>query len=190
MKNIKIPFIWIALTLKHQYHSSLVDYLAQVIYRISSYSFRPWKVSEHLCTVNFGLWISKFKKDFMMKYGMQKTVLPGNCAQLWYGREKSKSMLFLKFLYSIQPVSAKFYRIYPDYFHQTGYFSHRPKSTTSARSLKVWRAKGLGKNYVYIFFHFLFYLFIAHFISNIFAEMQTQFGSVLFQEIVGRKMAK
>ena len=66
-------------------------------------------------------------------------------------REKSKSMFF-KFLYSIQPVSAKFYRIYPDYFHQTGYFSHRPKSTNSARSLKVWRAKGLGKNYVYIFF--------------------------------------
>ena len=78
--------------------------------------------------------------------------------------EKSKSMLFLKFLYSIQPVSAKFYRIYPDYFHQTGYFSHRPKST---KSLKVWRAKGLGKNYVYIFlFHFLIYhpslFFIAH----------------------------
>ena len=54
-----------------------------------------------------------------------------------YVTEKSKSMLFSKFLYSIQPVSAKFYRIYPDYFHQTGYFSHRPKSTKSARSLKV-----------------------------------------------------
>ena len=40
----------------------------QNIYRISSYSFRPWIVSAHLCTVTFGLmhcdlWISKFKKE-------------------------------------------------------------------------------------------------------------------------------
>ena len=37
-------------------------------YRISSYSFRPWIVSAHLCTVTIGLiycdlWISKFKKE-------------------------------------------------------------------------------------------------------------------------------
>ena len=41
-------------------------------YRISSYSFRPWIVSAHLCTMTFGLmycdlWISKFK-NYMRKY--------------------------------------------------------------------------------------------------------------------------
>ena len=92
-------------------------------------------------------------------------------------------MLFLKFLYSIQPVSAKFYRIYPDYFHQTGYFSHRPKSTKSARSLKVWRSKRTGRKlrlHFYFVFYFLIYLslFIAHF--QYFTSMYTQFGSVLF----------
>ena len=102
-----------------------------------------------------------------------------------YVREKSKSMLFLKFLYSIQPVSAKFYRIYPDYFHQTGYFSHRPKSTKSARSLKVWRSKRTGRKlrlHFYFVFYFLIYLslFIAHFTFRYFTSMYTQFGSVLF----------
>ena len=54
----------------HKYvHLECTNLILLWEYRISSYSFRPWIVSSHLCTVTFGLmycdlWISKFKKEW------------------------------------------------------------------------------------------------------------------------------
>ena len=53
---------------EHYLFKELTNLCTREIYRISSYSFRPWIVSAPLCTVTFGLmycdlWNSKFKKE-------------------------------------------------------------------------------------------------------------------------------
>ena len=55
----------------------LLTYSTNANYHIFSYSFCPWIVSEHLCTVTFGfmycdLWISKFKKNSFCRNYMKK----------------------------------------------------------------------------------------------------------------------
>ena len=45
-----------------------------IVYCISSFSFHPWIVSAHLCTVTFGFPNSKkysFRRNYMRKYGMR-----------------------------------------------------------------------------------------------------------------------
>ena len=58
-------YAWIIVKISCTYN---VECQQKSRYRISSYSFLPWIVSAHLCTVTFGLmycdlWISKFKKE-------------------------------------------------------------------------------------------------------------------------------
>ena len=87
------------------------------IYRISSYSFLPWIVSSHSCTVIFGLMYcalftkrNSFRGNYMRKYGIRDT--GGVCSPIiwskvwplcWNIKFLSKGHSFPKFMQSVHP---------------------------------------------------------------------------------------